>query len=94
MKNEEIRINDLACTFQDTVVGVLVNKTIKAVKDFNIKHVIVAGGVAANRGLREHMKEAIDKMEGVKLTFPSFKYCTDNAVMIAVSGYFKYKLNK
>lgn len=94
MKNEEIRINDLACTFQDTVVNVLVNKTIKAVQEFNIKHVIVAGGVAANRGLREHMNEAISKLDGVKLTFPSFKYCTDNAVMIAVSGYFKYILKK
>lgn len=94
MKGEEIRINDLACSFQETVVKVLVNKTVKAVKEYNIKHVIVAGGVAANRGLREYMKTQIDKIPNVKLTFPSFKYCTDNAVMIAVSGYFKYILNK
>ena len=94
MKNEEIVIDDLACSFQESVVSVLVNKTIAATKQFNIKHVIVAGGVAANKGLREHLTEEVNKLKDVKVTFPSFKYCTDNAVMIAVSGYFKYKLNK
>ena len=93
MKNEGINTNDLAASFQDAVTNVLVNKTVKAVKDFNIKHVIVAGGVAANRGLREKMADRISKLEDVKLTFPSFKYCTDNAVMIAVSGYFKELTN-
>lgn len=94
MKNEEIIVNDLAASFQDSVTSVLVNKTIKAVKDFNIRHVIVAGGVAANRGLREKMALNIEKLNDVKLTFPSFKYCTDNAVMIAVSAYFKEISNK
>ncbi len=94
MKNEEIIINDLACSFQETVVEVLVNKTIKAAKEYNINHIIVAGGVAANRGLREKMKEAVNGIDGVKLTFPSMSYCTDNAVMIAVSGYFKSLENK
>jgi len=89
MKNEEINRDDLAASFQDSVTSVLVNKTVKACLDFKAKHVIVAGGVAANRGLREKMKLAIDSLNGVQLTFPSFKYCTDNAVMIAVSGYFK-----
>ena len=94
MKNEEIIIDDLACTFQETVVKVLTDKTIKAAKEHNVKHIIVAGGVAANKGLREKLTEEVNKLKGIKLTFPSFKYCTDNAVMIAVSGYFKYKLNK
>ncbi len=94
MKNEEIRINDLACTFQETVVDVLVNKTLRAASEFNVKHIIVAGGVAANKGLREKLSEEVNKINELKLTFPSFKYCTDNAAMIAVSGYFKYKLNK
>lgn len=94
MKNEEIRINDLACTFQETVVNVLTQKTIKAAQEYNVKHIIVAGGVAANKGLREKLSEEVKKLSNVKLTFPSFKYCTDNAVMIAVSGYFKDKLNK
>ena len=94
MKNEEIRIDDLACTFQETVVKVLTDKTIKAAKEHNVKHIIVAGGVAANKGLREKLSEEVNKLKEIQLTFPSFKYCTDNAVMIAVSGYFKYKLNK
>lgn len=89
MKGESYNVNDLAASFQDSVTTVLVNKTIKACKDFNAKHIIVAGGVAANRGLREKMSEAVDRLDGVKLTFPSFNFCTDNASMIAVSGYFK-----
>ena len=95
MKGEEINISDLAASFQDSVSTVLVSKTVKACLDYNAKHVIVAGGVAANRGLREKMAMEISKLKDVQLTFPSFKYCTDNAVMIAVSGYFKYlKENK
>jgi N6-L-threonylcarbamoyladenine synthase len=94
MKNEEIRINDLACSFQESVVKVLCDKTVKAAKEYNVKHIIVAGGVAANKGLRETLAMEVSKLDNVKLTFPSFKYCTDNAVMIAVSGYFKYILNK
>lgn len=94
MKNEELIIDDLACTFQETVVKVLVDKTIKAALEHNVKHIIVAGGVAANKGLREKLTEEVNKLSGIQLTFPSFKYCTDNAAMIAVSGYFKYILNK
>jgi len=89
MKGEKIERNDLACSFQEAVTSVLVNKTIKAALDYNVKHIIVAGGVAANRGLREKMAAAVSNLNDVKLTFPSFKYCTDNGVMIAVSGYFK-----
>ena len=94
MKNEEIRINDLAFTFQETVVKVLTDKTIKAALEYNVNHIIVAGGVAANKGLREKLAEEVSKLKGIELTFPSFKYCTDNAAMIDVSGYFKYKLQK
>lgn len=94
MKNEDIRIDDLACTFQETVVKVLCDKTIKAAQEYDVKHIIIAGGVAANKGLREKLSEEVQTLKNVKLTFPSFKYCTDNAVMIAVSGYFKNKLNK
>lgn len=94
MKGEEINVADLCCSFQESVVKVLVDKTIKAAKEYNVKHIIMAGGVAANKGLRKTMTEEVSKLEGVKLTYPSLKYCTDNAVMIAVSGYFKEKLGK
>ena len=53
----------------------------------------IAGGVAANKGLRSRMQEEMDKL-GIKLTVPKFKYCTDNAAMIAVAGYFKDKTGK
>ena len=89
MKGEDYAVNDLAASFQKSISDVLTKKTIKAVKEYKIKQVIVAGGVAANKGLREKMTKAIGEMPGVKLTFPKFEYCTDNAVMIASSGYFK-----
>lgn len=90
MKNEEINLEDLAASFQTSAVTVLVDKTINAQKEYNAKHIIVAGGVAANKGLRNLMTEKVSKLDNVRLTFPSFEYCTDNAAMIAVSGYFKY----
>jgi len=88
MKNEEINVKDLCASFQDSVVRVLVDKTIKAAIMNNAKQIIIAGGVAANKGLRKVMQEEVAKLNNVKLSFPEFKYCTDNAAMIAVAGYF------
>ena len=91
MKGLEINVNDLAASFQNSVVKVLTDKTIRAAKEYNAKQIIVAGGVAANHGLRESLEEAAAK-NNIKLTFPRMVYCTDNAAMIAVAGYFKYLL--
>lgn len=85
---DELRMNDLAASFQNAVIDILTTKTLKAVKEFKIKQVVIAGGVAANKGLRNKMAE-IAQANNFKLTVPSFKYCTDNAAMIAVAGYFK-----
>jgi len=93
MKNIEINHEDLAASFQESIITVLVTKTLNAVKEYNIKQVVIAGGVAANKGLRQRMEQEIGKLHGVRLTVPSFKYCTDNAAMIAVGGYF-YKIHK
>ena len=90
MKNEELNYNDLATSFQDAVVDVLVTKTSKAATEYKAKQVLLAGGVAANSGLREKMKEEMERIN-VKLTVPSFKNCTDNAAMIGVAGYFQDK---
>jgi len=90
---EHLDLNNLACSFQNAVIDVLTEKTLKAVSEYNIKQVVVAGGVAANKGLREKM-EVLSKIFKFKLTVPSFKYCTDNAAMIAVAGYFQYKTQK
>ncbi|HOA78388.1 MAG: tRNA (adenosine(37)-N6)-threonylcarbamoyltransferase complex transferase subunit TsaD [Bacilli bacterium] len=91
MRGEEISRADLAASFQHSVVRVLVDKTISAARKFNVKQIILAGGVAANRGLRTAMKAEADKLDDVALTMPSLRYCTDNAVMIAAAGYFQYK---
>lgn len=90
MKQEPISVENMCASFQASVVKVLVDKTVWAATKHHVKQVVVAGGVAANKGLRSAMTEAIANLEGVKLTVPSLKYCTDNAVMIAVSGYFQY----
>ena len=88
-KGETLSNEDLSASFQAAVLDVLMAKTKKALEKFPVKTLVVAGGVAANRGLREKMAAAVSNLKDVKLTFPSFKYCTDNGVMIAVSGYFK-----
>lgn len=87
---ETLNANDLAASFQDAVVDVLVSKTKRAIEEYNCKQVIVAGGVAANKGLRNAMKEMIEKQKDVTLTFPPFEYCTDNAAMIGVAAYFQH----
>lgn len=94
MKNQEVNYPGLAAAFQESVVKVLVDKTIWAAKEYKIKHIVVAGGVAANKGLRTTMQRRVQEELGIKLTFPSMKYCTDNAAMIAVSGYFLHKKNQ
>lgn len=91
MKGEELNANDLAASFQEAVVDVLCEKTIRAAKEYKAKQIIVAGGVAANKGLRSELTNEVNKVEGLRITFPSFKYCTDNAAMIGVAGYFQDK---
>ena len=85
-----IRKEDLACSFQNRVVEILTKKTIKALKEYNVKNLIIAGGVSANTGIRNKFTETCKK-EGINLTIPNIKYCTDNAAMIASAGYFAYK---
>ena len=92
--NEEQRGNklnkeDLAASFQSVAIESVVTKVRKAIIDKNIKKVIVAGGVAANQGLRKEM-EKLSKELNVELSIPPMKYCTDNATMIAAAGYYAY----
>ena len=88
-RGNEIRKKDLACSFQNVVVEVLTKKAMKAIKEYNVNNLIVAGGVAANKGLRERLESKCRK-ENINLSVPNFKYCTDNATMIAASGYYAY----
>ena len=94
MKGEELNANDLAASFQEAVIDVLCEKTIRAAKEYQAKQIIVAGGVAANKGLRTALTNEVNKVDGLRITFPSFKYCTDNAAMIGVAGYFQDKYQK
>ena len=89
-RGNEINVENLACSFQNRVVEVLTKKTMRVLKEKKVKHLIVAGGVAANKGLRERFTELCEK-ENVELTVPVMKYCTDNAAMIGAAGFFAYK---
>jgi N6-L-threonylcarbamoyladenine synthase len=83
-------IRNVCASFQKAVVDALVEQTIKAAKNFNVKNISIAGGVAANSELRKRMKEKAES-EGIKLYIPDLSYCTDNAAMIAFVGYIKLK---
>ena len=89
-RGNTIRKEDLACSFQNRVVEILTKKTMKALKEYNVKSLIIAGGVSANSGIRNKFQE-LCKNEGIKLTIPNIKYCTDNAAMIAAAGYYADK---
>lgn len=96
--NEEQRGNqinraNLACSFQTRVVDILVKKTLHALKEYNVKNLILAGGVAANSGIRNRLTEVCNDNQ-INLTIPELKYCTDNATMIASAGYYAYKLGR
>ena len=88
-RGEEIKKADLAASFQKVAVESITSKVRKAIEEKGIKNVIVAGGVAANNGLRTAMKELTDEL-GVELSIPPMKYCTDNGTMIAAAGYYAY----
>ena len=80
---------DLAASFQDVAVESVINKMRKAIIDKKAKTVIVAGGVAANKFLRNTMEKLAKELD-VHLSIPPMKYCTDNAAMIAAAGYYAY----
>ncbi len=85
----EINKEDLATSFQTVAIEAITSKVRKAIMDKNIKTVIVAGGVAANQGLRKAMEKLTEELH-VNLLIPPMKYCTDNATMVAAAGYYAY----
>lgn len=91
--HEELNKDDLAASFQSAVVDVLVDKTKKALQEYPVKQLILAGGVAANHGLREALGKAIDDVDGTELVKVPLKLCGDNAAMIGAAGYVLAKKN-
>ena len=89
MKREEINRADVAVSFQEAVVDVLVSRTILAAKEFRMKSVAIAGGVAANSALQKAMSKACAE-NGLDFYCPSPVYCTDNAAMIGAAAYYEY----
>lgn len=82
---------DLAASFQQSVVDVLSEKTLRALQKYPVKQLILAGGVAANSELRARLKEECSKLSDLALVEAPLKYCGDNAAMIGAAGYVAYK---
>lgn len=93
-RGEIISQEDLAASFQASVIEVLTQKTLRAAKEFQVKQVLVAGGVAANKGLRAELESAFAKMPDIELIIPPLHLCTDNAAMIAAAGSVLFELGK
>ena len=89
MKQVEVNRADVAASFQYAVIDVLTTHAIQAVKEMGMDKLAVAGGVASNSSLRESLQQACEK-EGIQFYHPSPLYCTDNAAMIGVAGYYSY----
>ncbi len=93
--NEEQRGNsinkeNLSRSFQERVIHILAKKTMRALKEYNINTLLIAGGVSANSALRKEF-DIICKENNINLIIPPLKYCTDNAAMIATAGYYAYQ---
>jgi N6-L-threonylcarbamoyladenine synthase len=82
-------IPDLCASIQHTIIRILLKKAEKAVKQYGVKHIAIAGGVSANSGLRTALAEK-GKEWDVAVHIPPFEYCTDNAAMIAMAGAFRH----
>jgi N6-L-threonylcarbamoyladenine synthase len=89
-ENPEAPLADVAASYQEAIVDVLVKKTIKAALERNRQTIVIGGGVSANARLRAHMTESAEK-NGIRVVLPSFPLCTDNARMIAYRGYTVYQ---
>ena len=89
-KGEKVNVPDMCKSFQDIAVGLVIDKAVKAVKEYGVNQVLLAGGVSANSYLREEIKKEMDKLN-VQIDIPPMWCCTDNAAMIAKVAEHLYK---
>ncbi len=89
-RGNDVDNNDLSASFQNVVVGILTKKTMHALQELGINNLIVAGGVAANQGLKERLEKLCAEYN-INLSIPPINYCTDNAAMIGAAAYYAYK---
>ncbi|WP_339183214.1 tRNA (adenosine(37)-N6)-threonylcarbamoyltransferase complex transferase subunit TsaD [Oceanobacillus sp. FSL W7-1293] len=92
-RGETLNPTDVAASFQQSVIDVLIEKTYRAAQEYKVKQVIVAGGVAANKGLRQSLKNRFNHTD-TELYIPPIHLCTDNAAMIAAAGTILYEKEK
>lgn len=93
-RGEKIEPADLAASFQSAVIDVLITKTVKAAEELQVKQVVLAGGVAANKGLRQALQDQFADNPEVELVIPPLSLCTDNAAMIAAAGSVSFENGK
>ena len=90
-RGNTIRVEDVCTSFQNRIVHVITKKTKRAIEEYQVKNLVIAGGVAANSGLRESLSN-MAKEEKINFSMPELKFCTDNAAMIGAAAYYAYKL--
>ncbi len=87
-RGEDIHIDNMCASFQASVLDVLIAKTKAATQAYDVKQIIIAGGVAANKGLRARIHKEI---KDIDIVIPHMKYCTDNAAMIGAAAFYQYQ---